>query len=88
MIAFLVDQNFSERIVDGLTRRDMSLGFTLARDEGLAAVPDEELLEWSAAHGVVLLTHDGRTIPPLAYGRVAQGLPMPGVFLVDDRTSD
>ena len=28
MIAFLVDQNFNEDIVDGLTRRDAALEFT------------------------------------------------------------
>jgi hypothetical protein len=30
------------------------------------------------------LTHDRKTIPPVAYARVAAGLPMPGVFLVSD----
>jgi len=29
LIAFLVDQNFNEDIVDGLTRRDAALAFTL-----------------------------------------------------------
>jgi hypothetical protein len=37
VIAFLVDQNFTEHIVDGLTRRDATLAFTHARDAGLAA---------------------------------------------------
>lgn len=82
MIAFLVDQNFNEHVVDGLTRRDPDLEFTHVRDVGLAAMPDHAVLEWAAASGLVLLTHDRRTIPPFAYSRVAAGLPMPGVFLV------
>ncbi len=82
MIAFLVDQNFNEDIVDGLTRRDAALEFTRARDVGLETAPDPAILEWAATHGLVLLTHDRKTIPPFAYARIAAGLPMPGVFLV------
>lgn len=84
MIEFLVDQNFNEHIVDGLTRRDATLEFTHVRDVGLAAAPDPTILEWAARHGLVLLTHDRKTIPSFAHARVAAGLPMPGVFLVSD----
>jgi predicted nuclease of predicted toxin-antitoxin system len=82
VIAFLVDQNFNEHIVDGLTRRDATLEFTQVRDVGLAAAPDPALLEWAAMRSLVLLTHDRKTIPPFAHARVAAGLPMPGVFVV------
>jgi len=61
LIAFLIDQNFNEHIVDGLTRRDASLEFTHVRDVDLAAAPDPTILEWVAAHGLVLLTHDRTT---------------------------
>jgi predicted nuclease of predicted toxin-antitoxin system len=84
VIVFLVDQNFNEHIVDGLTRRDSSLKFTHVRDVGLAAAPDPSVLEWAAAEGMVLLTQDRKTIPSFAYERVTAGLPMPGVFLVSD----
>ena len=82
MTAFLVDQNFNEHIVDGLTRRDAPLEFTRARDVGLAAASDPALLEWAAMRGLILLTHDRKTIPSFAHARVAAGLPMPGVFVV------
>jgi hypothetical protein len=84
VIEFLVDQNFNEHIVDGLSRRDPSLNFTFARDVGLAAAIDPVLLEWAALRGLILLSHDAKTIPPAAYARVAAGQAMPGVFLVDD----
>lgn len=84
MIAFLVDQNFNERILDGLTRRDATLEFTHVRDVGLTTAPDPVMLEWAATKGLVLLTHDRKTIPPFAHARVAAGLPVPGVFLVSD----
>ena len=67
MIAFLVDQNLNEHIVDGLTRRDAALGFTHVRDVGLAATPDPTVLEWAATHGRVLLTHDRKAIPSFAH---------------------
>jgi len=82
VISFLVDQNFNEHIVDGMTRRDVMLEFTHVRDVGFADAPDPVVLEWAATHGLVLLTHDRKTIPHFAYARVAAGLPMPGVFLV------
>jgi predicted nuclease of predicted toxin-antitoxin system len=84
VIAFLVDHNFNEHIMDGLTRRDPTLEFTHVRDVGLAAAPDQEILEWAAAHRLVLLTHDRKTVPPLALARITEGLPMPGVFLLRD----
>jgi hypothetical protein len=45
LIAFLVDQNFNEHVVDGLTRRDPTLEFTLARNVGFAEASDSEVLE-------------------------------------------
>ena len=85
MISFLVDQNFNEHIVDGMTRRDPALEFVNVREVGLAEAGDPVVLEWAAAHGLVLLTHDGRTIPRFVQARVAAGSPMPGVFHVSDR---
>jgi predicted nuclease of predicted toxin-antitoxin system len=82
VIALLVDQNFNEHIVAGMIRRNAALEFTYARDVGLAEAPDPGVLEWAAGHGMVLLTHDRKTVPLFAYTRVADGLPMPGVFLV------
>jgi hypothetical protein len=84
LIAFVVDQNFNEHIVDGLTRRDAALEFTHVRDVDLAAAPDPLVLEWAAERSLVLLTHDRQTVPAFAYDRVAAGLIMPGVFLVSD----
>jgi hypothetical protein len=84
VISFLVDQNFNEHIVDGLTRGDPTLEFVHVRDAGLAEARDPVVLQWAAAHGLVLLTHDARTVPAFAHARVAGGAPMPGVFVVSD----
>jgi hypothetical protein len=85
VIEFLVDQNFNEHIVDGLTRRDAAIEFTYVRDVDLAEAPDPLVLEWAAIHGLILLTHDRTTMPPFANARVAAGLSMPGVFLANSR---
>jgi hypothetical protein len=82
VIPFLVDQNFNEHIVDGMTRRALALDFVHVREVDLARASDARVLEWAALDGRVLLTHDRRTIPRLAHARVAAGLAMPGVFVV------
>ena len=45
-------------------------------------VPDDLALAWAAAEGRLLLTHDGATVPDFAYARIAAGLPMPGVLVL------
>jgi predicted nuclease of predicted toxin-antitoxin system len=84
VISYLVDQNFNEHIVDGLTLRDATVELIHVRDVALAAAPDTKLLEWAADHGRVVLTHDRGTMPAFAYARVAAGAPMRGVFVVSD----
>lgn len=85
MIAFLVDQNFNEHIMNGFTRRDPTLEFSHAREVGLAAAPDAAVLERAAENGRVVLTHDRPTMPRFAHARVVAGLPMSGVFVVSDQ---
>jgi predicted nuclease of predicted toxin-antitoxin system len=87
LIAFVVDQNFNEHIVDGLTRRDATLEFTHVRHVDLETAPDPALLEWAAERQLVLLTHDRQTVPAFAYARVVAGLPMSGVFIVSDQVA-
>jgi hypothetical protein len=84
VIALLVDQNFNEHIIDGMTRRNSGLDVIHVRDLDLAAAPDAQLLERAAAEGRVLLTHDRQTIPRHAYDRAAAGQRMPGIFLVSN----
>jgi len=56
-----------------------------AQDAGLEGASDQAVLEWAASEGRVLLTHDVNTLTGFAYERVAQGLPVPGVFEVSLR---
>src|SRR4051812_46006264 len=85
MFRLLIDQNFGQRVVRGVRLRMPELDVVFARDVGLAAVEDPELLEWAAAQGRVVVTHDAKTVPTFAYERLAAGKRMPGVIVV--RTS-
>jgi predicted nuclease of predicted toxin-antitoxin system len=81
-VRFLVDHNFNDHILTGFLALDTSIDVIRTSDVGLAQVPDEDLLEWAAAAGRVILTHDEHTMIGFAYNRVTAGTPMPGVVLV------
>ena len=78
----LADENFNGAIVAGLGRTVDRLDLVRVQDVGLRTLDDPTILDWAASEGRVLLTHDMRTIPDFAHSRVAQGLPMPGAFIV------
>ena len=84
MLRLVSDQNFNDPVVRGLFRRLPELDLVRVRDEGMERTKDPPLLAWAAEHGRIVLTHDRNTMPGFAYSRVTQGLPMPGVFVVDD----
>jgi hypothetical protein len=69
-------------IVTGLRRAATSLDIFRVQEIGLEAASDPEVLEWAAREGRILVTHDYKTMPTFAYGRVGDGLPMPGVLMV------
>ena len=85
MLRLVSDENFNGDIVRGLLRRHPELELVRVQDVGLMQTPDPDILEWAAGQGRVLLSHDVSTVPPAAYQRVADGKPMPGVFIVPDR---
>ena len=80
MLSFFADENFNADIVRGLLRRQPDFDVVTVQDVGLAAADD--VLEWAAANGRTVVTHDVNTMPAFAFDRVAAGLPMPGVVAV------
>jgi hypothetical protein len=87
MLRLLADENFNGHIVRGLFRRRPELELVRVQDVGLAEADDPTILEWSAVHNRILLTHDRATVPDFAYERLGSGQLMPGVFIVNDRLS-
>ena len=79
-----LDHNFNMDLWAAVTQRygEQDLDVVRLAAVGLATAPDEVVLAWAAQEERILLTHDAKTLPPLAQARVAAGLPLPGVFLV------
>jgi predicted nuclease of predicted toxin-antitoxin system len=80
MLRIASDENFNGNVVAGLLQRSDLIDIIRVQDVGLSGSSDEVVLEWCAANSRVLLTHDLRTVPPLAHERVERGLQMPGVL--------
>jgi predicted nuclease of predicted toxin-antitoxin system len=85
VLKLVSDENFDGDILRGLFRRRRDLALVRVQDVGLSATPDPAILAWAAVENRIVLTHDRDTMPHFAYERVRAGLPMPGVFLVNDQ---
>jgi hypothetical protein len=79
---FLADHDLNEHILDGTLRREPAIEFVRARDVGLEARPDSEILEYAAAHGLLVVSHDVNTMPAQAYARLAASQPLAGLLMV------
>lgn len=87
MIRLLADENFDNVIVRGVKRRVPEVEIVRVQDTELVGKPDPLVLEWAATNGYVLLTHDVNTMRGFFYDRVKASLPVPGLFLVQGRSS-
>jgi hypothetical protein len=85
MLRLLADENFNRDILRGLLRKLPAADILLAQHTPMRGQPDPDLLQWAADNNRILLTHDLATIPAHAYARLSHNLPMPGVFLLDQR---
>src|SRR4028119_1394058 len=85
MISLLADENLKSAIARGLLRRNPTMDLVRVQDVGLSGRADNHVLEWSATHNRILVTHDINTIPAEAYSRIRENLPMPGIFVIPSR---
>ena len=81
----LFDEDIDERIITGLTARVTDIEITTVREQGLGERPDPIILEWAAAGGYLLISHDVQSMVGFAYDRVRQGLSMVGLVIVPQR---
>lgn len=81
---FLADENFDNRIIRGLLRRDNTLDIVRVQDVGLYGKDDPTVLAWAADANRILLSHDQRTIPAYAFARLAENHEVAGVIIVPD----
>lgn len=84
MLRMLSDEDVPGDIIQGLRQRQPGLDMIRVQEVGLMHTPDPDILEWAAREGRQICTRDRRTMTRHAYERVAQGLPMPGVFVIPE----
>ena len=87
MLRLLIDENLNHRILRGLKLRSPGLDFVIVQKTELRGVRDSVLLSRAAQQERILVTHDLKTIPKLAYERVRASQPMAGVIAVPKRLS-
>lgn len=87
MIPLLIDENFDQRILRGLRLRMPQLDYLIVQEIGLSGLDDPALLEWAAAKGRVIVTHDVNTMTTFSSDRLKESLPMPGVIIVPEELS-
>ncbi len=78
------DENFNGIIVRQLLRKYPNLDLMRVQDSNVYGLADDIVLEWAAAEGRILLTHDLSTMPYYAYLRINSGISMPGLFAISE----
>jgi len=79
---FLADEDFRRNIVHAVRRLEPKVVISTVVEEGLSSVSDEEVVQFAADHGWLLVSHDVNTMKSTAEHRIAKGDVVPGLFLV------
>jgi hypothetical protein len=87
MIRFAADEDFNHDIVRALRRSLPEVDIATVQHAEGSGWPDSRVLEWAAASGRVLLTHDVNTMTRHAIERIQRGEPTPGVIVAHQRLS-
>jgi hypothetical protein len=82
MIKLVADEDFDNRILRGLLRRQSDLDVVRIQDTSLVGADDAAILEWAFQEGRVLLTHDVSTMTKYAYERMQTGQQVAGIIEV------
>jgi hypothetical protein len=83
---FLADHDLNDYIVAGVLRLEPLIAFRRARELGLSRAPDNQLLQYAADIPLLVVSHDVTTMSDAAYKRIKAGLPLSGLFLVEQMT--
>jgi hypothetical protein len=86
-LRLLLDENSSRLLFAAIRRHCPELDVVRAAEVGLLGSSDNDILEWAAQNHRVLLSHDQATLEPLAWARVGNDLPMPGVLIASQQMS-
>lgn len=78
---FLADENFNNHVFRGLLLQRPDLDIVRVQDAGLSGKGDLEILSWALSEQRLVLTHDIKTIPALAFNQLVAGKAIPGILL-------
>jgi hypothetical protein len=87
MLRFATDEDFNNRILRGLLRRQSDLDIVRIQDRHLSGADDPDILEWVSHERRVLLTHDVSTMSAHAYERIRAGQSTAGLIEVPQSMS-
>lgn len=86
-IRFQADNDFNEHILHAVKRVNPQIDFQTAPEGGLhLGVPDDKVLEFAAAEGRILVSHDFKTMPDHFAEFIAKQT-SPGVILISQKLS-
>lgn len=85
MIRLLADENFNGDILRGLQRRLPAIDLPRVQDLAIRGADDAAVLEWAAAEGRLVLTHDVSTLIDFAWKRVTTGRRHSGVVAISQQ---
>ena len=83
---FLADHDLDDRILRGLRHKEPLIDLLRAREVGLAAATDAEVLEHAVAVGRIVPSHDENSMIAAAVARLSVGQPMHGLLISPQRT--
>ena len=81
-VRLLADEDLDNDILRGVLRQLPNLDMVRVQDVGLSGENDPAVLAWAAEQARIVLTHDVSTMTSHAIARMDAGLPMPGLFAI------
>lgn len=87
MAKFLVDEDFNNRIVRGVRRRNETIDIVRVHEVGLLGRADPEILDWAASKDRIVLTHDAATMIAFGLKRISEGSAFPGMIVISQYAS-
>src|SRR5437868_3165113 len=83
---YLSDEDLRFPLVLATRRLEPTVEFPTAAEVGCAGFTDDQLLEFAATNGMIIISHDVNTMIAHASARLHANLKMGGLFLVPQRT--
>jgi predicted nuclease of predicted toxin-antitoxin system len=81
-VRYLFDENCNARIVRGIRRRTSKLDVVTVQEAGLDSADDSTILAHAAERGLVVVSHDARTMIAHATAQLLGNPPMAGLIVI------